>query len=109
MLGPSLWMKKKSTSLGVIYVLIYFFCCDFYLWHFYLIFCVLPFMFYILSSERFLSFIVLYCILIFCFLLLSLNFCILYFGWVSSCYFYDKKCLSVPLQIWQQTEIETDN
>ena len=75
MLGPSLWMKKKSTSLGVIYVLIYFFCCDFYLWHFYLIFCVLPFMFYILSSERFLSFIV-FCLLHFKFWLFAFFFCV---------------------------------
>ena len=83
----------------------------------YILFVVVPFIFGIFTS----SFV--FCILcsIFClqkgfFPLLSSAFCILTFGylllsfvfkllytvfwfWVSSCYFYDEKCISVPLQI----------
>ena len=47
MLGPSVRMKKKkSPHPWELYMYLYSFCrFDFYLWPFYLIFCVLPFMF----------------------------------------------------------------
>ena len=75
--------KNESTPMGL-YMYLYTFCCfDFYIWHLYFIFCVLPFVLKILSSERFLSFIV-FCLLCLTFgiLLLSfvLSFCILCFG-----------------------------
>ena len=70
------------------YLYTFFYSFDFYLWPFYFIFCVLSFVFKILTSERFLSFIV-FCLLrfnfqLFYFCLLCLNFCILYFDfWFS--------------------------
>ena len=55
---------------------LYTFCCfDFYIWHLYFIFCVLPFVPKILSLERFLSFIV-FCLLRFNFRLFTFVFCV---------------------------------
>ena len=72
---PTYEEKNESTPLGL-YIYLYTFCCfDYYIWYLYFIFCVLPFVLKILSSERFLSFIV-FCLLCFNFRLFTFVFCV---------------------------------